>query len=522
MGLYGNDLFYVLLLVLLFVLQLLWLKLSRRKKDAERRSQGRTAADLSFCICVSLAVASLFHLYPGSGRLPIEDSSAFLYIGKRMLEGRLPYRDIFDHKGPILYLIQVLGLSLTPGSHTGVWVLEVLNMLMTVWLLRKLAGLTAEHDDSAYLAVLAAVGICGWKIWQGGNFTEEFALPWISLAAFVFFRFFGKNDIRQGQIILLGISFAVVLMLRANMIACWAALMPIVLIMLLREKRYADIGKCTLLFLAGMLLILVPIVVWAASAGFLTEMWQDYVLFNFTYTGNAATMAIPKHILMLRLAEVIWPGLLAALIAAVLDRCRRSQWFNLLFFAVSIFTAAMSGRLYYHYAIVVLPAAVFPFVSIFNYTGRLIRGRDRQTETGPALVILTCLLFLIGAFCYRELTSVPAGTEPLTLWLQENTKEDDDVLVLGKSLGYYIQADRKTDNRFFYQLPPLEISSTLREEFKEELLQHPSDCIVIPGDAEARDRTKEKLEDAWQTLEQLTETDYIREEYDLFEVYIKQ
>ena len=33
------------------------------------------------------------------------DSSVFQYIGKGILDGMVPYRDAFDHKGPILYLL---------------------------------------------------------------------------------------------------------------------------------------------------------------------------------------------------------------------------------------------------------------------------------------------------------------------------------------------------------------------------------------------------------------------------------
>ena len=40
------------------------------------------------------------------------DSGVFQYIGRKILEGYMPYRDIFDHKGPLLYLINALGLQL--------------------------------------------------------------------------------------------------------------------------------------------------------------------------------------------------------------------------------------------------------------------------------------------------------------------------------------------------------------------------------------------------------------------------
>ena len=53
--------------------------------------------------------------------LPDRDSGVFLYIGSRILEGEVPYRGIWDHKGPLIYYINALGIALTPGSEYGVW-----------------------------------------------------------------------------------------------------------------------------------------------------------------------------------------------------------------------------------------------------------------------------------------------------------------------------------------------------------------------------------------------------------------
>ena len=199
MGLYDNNLLYAALFVSVLILQAFWILFSAGGPQAERTGKKTILEHALCCICISLAAATLFRLFPGNNRPPAEDSSVFLYIGKRMLEGKLPYRDLFDHKGPILYLIEVSGLSLTPRSTSGVWVLEVLNLLAASFLMLRLGFLEAENRASGFLAVLTAVGVCGWKIWQGGNFTEEYALPWITAAALVFFRFFqtGRHFFRR-------------------------------------------------------------------------------------------------------------------------------------------------------------------------------------------------------------------------------------------------------------------------------------------------------------------------------------
>lgn len=521
MNLYGSKLFYLFLVLFLFVLQFVLLVACRPEIQRRRFFIKRRTLDLVFYICIALSVASLFRLYPGNAAAPIQDSSAFLYIGRRMTEGKLPYRDLFDHKGPVLYLIQWLGIWAIPDSFTGVWLLEVLNLFATGMCLRKLAALVSDNDVNAYLSVMAAVGVCGWMVWQGGNFTEEFALPWISAAAYICFRFICYREYRAVDILILGAGFGVVLLLRANMIAAWAVLMPPVLLTLLKGRRYREIGKCTLLFISGILIVMLPVLLWARLAGFISEMWQDYILFNLSYTDSTSTGFTDRLILAGQFMLVLWPASAAVLVSLFVAHKNGFAWLNFLFYLFSSFTAAMSGRLYYHYAIMMLPAAVLPFCICFNCFGKLLSREKTQTDAEPVFLVALFCLMLIGAVSYRHIFSNPSEDDPVTTYLKENTSVEDDVLILGNSSWYYLLADRKTENRFFYQLPPMEISIELRDAFLQELQQYPSDCILIPGGWEERDWINEMLGDVRMQLEELSGNQFQKEVFDEFEVYIQ-
>lgn len=509
-----------MLFVALFVLQLIWLRI-HIECSGEKKSLSGRAVDILFVFCTTLAVASLFRLYPGNARAPIQDSSAFLYIGERMAEGKRPYLDLFDHKGPLLYLIQWTGICMTPGSFTGVWLLEVLNIAFTTLFMLRLAALLAKNHSDAYLAVLAVIGACGWMVWQGGNFTEEFALPWISSAAWVFCSFFETRTYRKQDILLLGAGFAAILLLRANMVAVWVSFMPIVLVLLLKERRFSDLGKCTVLFACGFLLIFLPIMLWSACEGFFLEMWEDYILFNFRYTGSTGSFS-DRLRLTIRFITVLWPAAAAAAVSLLLHPRRKLLWYNLLFFAVSAFTAAMSGRLYYHYAIVILPAAVLPFSCCFDRTAQIFQNGEKKKNPEPIIVAAAFCLMLAGAMIYRGVFTDAQQDDTVTAYLKEKTEPNDDVLIIGNSSWYYLLADRKTENRFFYQLPPVEISETLRNAFYNQLLQHPSDYIVLPGVQEDRDWMNEKLGGLRKYLESEAGSVYRHETSDEFEVYIRQ
>ena len=91
---------------------------ARRRTRGSRRVpyEGGAAGGRAHRIVVAawwLFLATLFLLAIGVFvRTPGFDSSVYLYVAEGLLEGELPYRDRWDHKPPLIFLINVVGLLL--------------------------------------------------------------------------------------------------------------------------------------------------------------------------------------------------------------------------------------------------------------------------------------------------------------------------------------------------------------------------------------------------------------------------
>ena len=85
------------------------------------------------CFMIALIIALTFSLCPINGQSAGIDSSVFLYIGKQMQHGAVPYRDLFDHKGPLLFFIQYFGLLLSGEKFFGVWIIELVCLTMAIY-----------------------------------------------------------------------------------------------------------------------------------------------------------------------------------------------------------------------------------------------------------------------------------------------------------------------------------------------------------------------------------------------------
>ena len=482
MQLYNNDLFYLVLYILAVLLFAVWMRLpdSRWANGGNHGSRGEHLTALLFCLCIAGAVGTLLRLFPANTLPPERDSSVFLYMGREMLKGKVPYRDLFDHKGPLLYWLQAIGQWLTPESFTGVWILELLHMAAAILLLYKVCCLVSENIAAICTALLVTFGICGWRIYQGGNFAEEYALPWISGALFVFFRFWRDGRYRTYEIVLLGVGFGAVLLLRANMAGVWLACIPAVLIRLMTEKRFREVGSCVLLFSSGLCVALLPVIIWSLTTDSLQQMWEDYILFNLLYTGESWPGFSAGMEVVFGYLRILWPAVAAILLAPFLPKNRKGLlWLNLWAFAISFLTVMMSGRGYGHYAIVLLPMTAGPFVCILTMIG--IRMQKSSHGRNFTIIALSGIIVLAAAVGYRTMKQPVVENEDVLLqFLREETLPEENILILGNSCRYYLLAERGTSCRFFYQTPPIELSEELYLAFIDELKANPPDRIIIP------------------------------------------
>ncbi len=450
-------------------------RLAEQRKNTGKKLEIR---DILFCLLITLCFSLLLALNPWSEGFPGTDASVFLYIGKMMEQGAIPYVDLFDHKGIVLYLWEWLGAVITQGSFTGMWLVEMLHLFAMAVLVLFITSLFTEKRGARYLtAVLSLFVLDCYLAYEGGNLTEEYALPWMMLSLYIFLKYFMTQEYRIWEILLLGVSFTMSFFLRANMIGVWAAFLPVVFVEFVWKKRWKDIGACILGFLGGVAAVLVPLGAYMLATGCLDEMIQYYFVFNFGYSDSEGSV-LSILSTMWFLITLSFSYVLVHLLA--FKMCYKDRVFrlNLWFTVVSLGLAAMSGRPYYHYGITLIPTMVVPCILVMRELADSISLHKEKYMTTIAagfFVIQLAVLVLSGH----------AGTmSEMAAYLQENTAETDNVLIVGNSCNGYLESNRTTKNKFFYQTPPINISDELYEEFMEEITKEMPDTILVIGKKE--------------------------------------
>jgi hypothetical protein len=148
--------------------------------------------DWFFDLLVALTVAFLSCLFGSTSLSPLFpatnydfanlDSNFFLYSSYLLLQGRVPYLQVYDHKG--LYHLAVDCLGLLIGGRYGVWFLEIVYSFVSILFLLRTVRIVSENSGRIYGLALAIFLILRATVGVG-NLEGEWVLPFVSL--FVFF-----------------------------------------------------------------------------------------------------------------------------------------------------------------------------------------------------------------------------------------------------------------------------------------------------------------------------------------------
>ena len=415
------------------------------------------------------------------------DSSVFEYVGMVMQQGGMPYVDAFDHKGPLIYVINWLALEL--GGWRGTLVFEAAALAMALWFLLRIARLRAGWWSSVFLVTFFALRGAD-KMLEGGNLTEEYALPWIALAVYLFLRFLQQGVFRTRDSVLLGFGLAMVLLLRPNMIAAWAVGYPVLLFLLWKQ---GNAGRMLLASRGGLLIGLAPFVLWLAAGGALQACWETYIVFNVTYAARMAgdhaarqrLRAFCRFFLLCKMGYVLLPCGFALLRERALRD--RAAGFSLALLLVSLLSVSMSGMTYSHYGMVLLPTLIYPAALFFSYAEQHVRGRVQRYAVGLMVVVA----FFMLRTSYQNIHSNWRVDDPelqrLVDAVQENTTPEDTISVWGNQDAIYVRSQRRSASIYSYQRPiATVVDPQIGQRYFEELEAAPPKLVILCDEGNER------------------------------------
>jgi hypothetical protein len=438
----------------------------------------------------------LFVLVPTSPlNMPFtyRDSGVFLYFGWRILNGDIPYRDLWDHKPPVIFYIDALGQLITNNSRWGVWLIEFIGLFIAAYigflLVKKLLGLYPAIF-SLFLWLLTLVFVI-----EGGNLTTEYTLP-LQFAAFWLIYDSNKPNFPNWRWFLVGLIGAIAFFTKQTAIGVWIA---IILYLTLQRLKSGQVKRWSreLLFIAvGGLAFCFCVVVFFAFNGGLEQFWSAAFRFNFVYSSSATDLSDRLKPIIEGLGDLKGTGLfqlsMIGYIIGVFVVFRKNiirdglpvLAVGLIDLPIEWILISTSGRIESQYLMTLLPVlALFTGVTFWVLFSWL---------SSWGIISRTKLLFLIsvmGIFVWGSFSSYKkqvveyrnVNDIPLINYINSVTSPDDYVLLWGAeaSINYFTQ--RESPTRFVYQVPLYKQGYTNEEmilEFLSDIVKNRPKIII--------------------------------------------
>ena len=234
---------------------------------------------------VILCVAVMLPNLPELAVVPAHDSGIFLYFGSQILKGKLPYRDLWDHKPPLIFYTDALGLWLGHGSRMGVWFLELAALvtagLLAFYFLKRYFG-----DWPAGIATAGSVVNLVFLL-EGGNLTEEFALPFQFFALFLFAS--NKRTAKPWKGWVIGVAAGVAFLFKQTMIGIWVALVLVIVLESAAKRDWRGAARQLLSIGAGAGVVCFAVGLYFALQHTLYDFWDVAFRYNFIYSDVETT-----------------------------------------------------------------------------------------------------------------------------------------------------------------------------------------------------------------------------------------
>ncbi len=300
-----------------------------------------------------------------------QDENIYYSIATGLANGLDLYKDMFDHKGPIFFFIYMLAYLVSPGSFIGVYLLEVIMLSLSVFMVYKITRLYTG-DIASIVAAFASIPVLfNQNYTREGGSLEQMYISLLLLAVYFIIR----GNMKTRTFVLEGIIFAIVFFSKFNLSLVWPFMMLFVGLRFIGNKDFKGLIGAVLAYIAGFLSITIIACSIFIIKGQLGIFIDSYFLFNMKY-GAVTSMGDTIRQVMLRLYTAVLDNKLSFFLTIVgisgilFTRKYCDIYARIMMpfiYAATVFLMYAGSNSYEYYYSIVVSYACFGIVAITSY-----------------------------------------------------------------------------------------------------------------------------------------------------------
>ncbi|MEN9919501.1 MAG: hypothetical protein RL662_1937 [Bacteroidota bacterium] len=212
------------------------------------------------------------------------DPNVYFTIGRSMFNGKTLYTDVFDHKGPFIFILYGLGSLISGTSFFGMFLIEFVGwvaMTTSMYLISKF-----YLDKAGAFLVATALPVLLIKVMKAGGSAEEFILVLECVSFYFFIKYFKDKDASKHSpsvMLVHGIFCSIVLFTKLNLLIIWFFPLAGIYINLLYKQEFKNFFTNLSAYFIGVLIVAVPICTYLYVNDALQEGYNVYIELNSKY-----------------------------------------------------------------------------------------------------------------------------------------------------------------------------------------------------------------------------------------------
>ena len=404
-------------------------------------------------VFVSAFSVSTSFLYPYPDTL---DSHVFQIIGKYWARGSIPYVDLWDQKGPIIYFINAVGYWMT-DSKTGVFLLQILFLFADLCILYHIFRSRLSVRNSFIVIVLFLFSLA--QLYGAGNGVEEYILPFLLIGFYLQYKWIisfvydDENQHNPRWAILYGFILAFSLLTRLTNALGICLGVAFIGIMLALNRKWKNLFYNIAAFIVGFAILFIPFASYFYVHNAFDEMWYAMITFNMEYASNASNIVTIKSFLLNLLSPIC---AYMCLVVGFLLLLRKHYIIGYWIIAIVLFPLIwiITSNGYAHYSMLCLPYLMISFLLLNDYD--LMRVLSTKTINSLRLsfslvIIVSCIFVnlrsLTNGYFYRSSKEKRLFFKSMLSHIQN--QEQDSFIAYNIKPSIYLYSGIKPAFRFF-------------------------------------------------------------------------
>lgn len=424
----------------------------------------------------------------------ISDSANYVAMGKFWKDGNIPYLDFFDHKGPLIFFIEMVGNIVIDGK-CGVLIIQWISLVITLFGIFKISTLFLPLKKSFFITLLSLFILN--TFYDGGNFTEEYCNIFITWSLYFIIRYLIKweadNSIKHSvwNSFFYGIAFMFCVLIRITNALPICCFVLIGIIALAKDKKYREIFKNALFFIGGGVALAVPFIVYFILHNTFSDMIYATFIHNFIYASSTSNdgLELVEHVKQLGYSLPLFAVIGIGIFGLIYRKENRYIYYSIVFSSVCGLILWYTSRPYPHYLIIWLPVLALALTILWKEFK--IQAKMKYILlylSGFLLLFIPVKNLLVIHECVQIYNDDSFSKKVQNAEVLKKYIKSDSVLAYNLEASIYVETDLNPACRLFTMQDWIcSFNEKLENEFEDCISQQKAEYILIGTSSENKE-----------------------------------